>query len=67
MKKFKNLTIQDDFMFSKAMTANLELTKKVSGFIQSGKPVLIPSSTEGSTKKFKITVDDSVKLTATDV
>lgn len=29
MKKFKNLTIQDDFMFSKAMTANLELTKKV--------------------------------------
>ena len=37
----------------------LELTKKESVFIQSSKPVLIPSSTEGSTKKFKITVDDS--------
>ena len=37
----------------------IELTKKVSGFIQSSKPVLIPSSTEGSTKKFRITVDDS--------
>ena len=28
MKQFKNLTIQDDFMFAKVMTANLELTKK---------------------------------------
>lgn len=35
MKKFKNLTIQDDFMFSKAMTANLELTKKVIELISS--------------------------------
>lgn len=45
----------------------IELTKKVSGFIQSSKPVLIPSSTEGSTKKFRITVDDSGTLTATEV
>lgn len=45
----------------------IELTKKVSGFIQSSKPVLIPSSTEGSTKKFKITVDDSGTITATEV
>ena len=28
VKQFKNLTIQDDFMFAKVMTANLELTKK---------------------------------------
>ena len=28
MKQFKKLTIQDDFMFAKVMTANLELTKK---------------------------------------
>ena len=28
MKQFKNLTIQDDFMFAKVMTSNLELTKK---------------------------------------
>ena len=45
----------------------IEVTKKDAVFIQSGKPVLIPSSTEGSTKKFKITVDDSGKLTATEV
>ena len=37
----------------------IELTKKKSAFIQSSKPVLIPSSTTNSTKKFKITVDDS--------
>ena len=45
----------------------LELTKKESVFIQSSKPVLIPSSTEGSTKKFKITVDDSGTISATEV
>ena len=28
---------------------------------------IIPSSTEGSTKKFKITVDDSGALTATEI
>ena len=28
---------------------------------------IIPSSTEGSTKKFKITVDDSGTITATEV
>ena len=32
-----------------------------------GAALIIPSSTEGSTKKFKITVDDSGTLTATDV
>lgn len=45
----------------------IELTKKERGFIQSSKPILIPSSTEGSTKKFKITVDDSGTITATEV
>ena len=32
-----------------------------------GKAFIIPSSTEGSTKRFKITVDDSGALTATEV
>ena len=32
-----------------------------------GKAFIIPSSTEGSTKRFKITVDDSGTLTATEV
>lgn len=32
-----------------------------------GKAIILPSSTEGSTKKFKITVDDSGTLTATEV
>lgn len=45
----------------------IELTKKERGFIQSSKPILIPSSTEGSTKKFKITVDDSGTISATEV
>ena len=52
---------------SRSFVNHIELTKKVSGFIQSGKPVLIPSSTEGSTKKFKITVDDSGTISATEV
>lgn len=34
---------------------------------RAGGDVIIPSSTEGSTKKFKITVDDSGTLTATEV
>ena len=45
----------------------IEVTRRESGFIQSGKPVLIPSSTEGSKKKFKITVDDSGTISATEV
>ena len=57
--------------FSSSMTDSyvnyVKLTKRESGFIQSGKPVLIPSSTEGSTKKFKITVDDSGKPTFTNL
>lgn len=32
-----------------------------------GKAIILPSSTEGSTKRFKITVDDSGILTATEV
>ena len=32
-----------------------------------GKSLILPSSTEGSTKKFKITVDDSGTITATEV
>lgn len=32
-----------------------------------GKALILPSSTEGSTKKFKITVDDSGTITATEV
>ena len=32
-----------------------------------GKAIILPSSTEGSTKRFKITVDDSGALTATEV
>lgn len=32
-----------------------------------GKALILPSSTEGSTKRFKITVDDSGTLTATEV
>lgn len=32
-----------------------------------GKALILPSSTEGSTRKFKITVDDSGALTATEV
>ena len=52
---------------SHSFVNHIELTKKVSGFIQSGKPVLIPSSTEGSTKKFKITVDDNGTISATEV
>ena len=45
----------------------IELTKKERGFIQSSKPIFIPSSTEGSTKKFRITVDDSGTISATEV
>lgn len=45
----------------------IELTKKEIGFIQSSKPVLIPSSTEGSTKKFRITVDDSGTISVTEM
>ena len=30
-------------------------------------PLILPSSTEGSTKRFKITVDDSGAITATEV
>lgn len=32
-----------------------------------GKAIILPSSTEGSTKRFKITVDDSGTITATEV
>ena len=52
-------SISDYKSMSYSFVNYIELTKKESVFIQSSKPVLIPSSTEGSTKKFKITVDDS--------
>lgn len=40
--------------------------REFAGIIE-GKALILPSSTEGSTKRFKITVDDGGTLTATEV
>ena len=51
---------------SNAYTLDWEGNAWYSGTIE-GKALIIPSSTEGSTKKFKITVDDSGTITATEI
>lgn len=51
---------------SNAHTLDWEGNAWYSGTIE-GKALIIPSSTEGSTKKFKITVDDSGTITATEI
>ena len=51
---------------SNAYTLDWEGNAWYSGTIE-GKALIIPSSTEGSTKKFKITVDDSGTISATEI
>ena len=51
---------------SNAYTLDWEGNAWYSGTIE-GKALILPSSTEGSTKKFKITVDDSGAITATEI
>ena len=51
---------------SNAYTLDWEGNAWYSGTIE-GKALILPSSTAGSTKKFKITVDDSGTITATEI
>ena len=51
---------------SNAYTLDWEGNAWYSGTIE-GKALILPSSTAGSTKKFKITVDDSGAITATEI
>ena len=51
---------------SNAYTLDWKGNAWYSGTIE-GKALILPSSTEGSTKKFKITVDDSGAITATEI
>ena len=51
---------------SNAHTLDWEGNAWYSGTIE-GKALILPSSTSGSTKKFKITVDDSGTITATEI
>lgn len=58
-------TTEDEFKFYKDTISVIQIPQK---YIPTGqKDVIINSSTEGSTKKFKITVDDAGTITATEV
>ena len=57
-----------DFVFPKVSTSdNNKFLSVVNGTWQASSDLIVPSSTSGSTKKFKITVDDSGVITATEV
>lgn len=47
--------------------ANGQFVQVVNGFYALSSDIIVPSSTSGSSKKFKITVDDSGTITATEV
>ena len=55
-----------DYARSNAHTLDWSGNAWFAGTVE-GKALILPSSTEGSTKKFKITVDDSGTITATEV
>ena len=50
-----------------AFNANGNITRSNAFEVTSDGGVIVPSSTSGSTKKFKITVDDSGTISATEV
>ena len=58
-------TTEDEFKFYKDTISVIQIPQKYIPSIE--KDVIINSSTEGSTKKFKITVDDAGTITATEV
>lgn len=74
MEKFKNVLLEGDAVPvpESATIGQTIVVKSVDG---NGKPTaweavdpwIIQSSTEGSTKKFKITIDDSGVLSATEI
>lgn len=58
----------DEFVLPEVSTSdNNKFLRVVNGAWQASSDLIIPSSTSGSSKKFKITVDDSGAITATEV
>lgn len=51
---------------SNAHTLDWDGNAWFAGYVE-GNAIILPSTTEGSTKRFRITVDDSGVLTATEV
>ena len=63
-----NLGPFDKFVLPKVSTSdNNKFLSVVNGAWRASSDIIIPSSTSGSSKKFKITVDDSGAITATEV
>ena len=64
-EEYKKLEISDGLTFTTKNANEDEVRKKV--VLDGDKEIILSSSTSGSTKKFKITVDDSGTISATEV
>ena len=64
-EEYKKLEISDGLTFTTKNANEDAVYQKV--VLEGDKEIILSSSTSGSTKKFKITVDDSGNLTATEV
>ena len=64
-EEYKKLEIFDDLAFTTKNANEDEVRRKV--VLEGDKEIILSSSTSGSTKKFKITVDDSGTISATEV
>ena len=60
-------TLEKKFLPEVSASDNNKFLSVVNGAWQASSDLIIPSSTSGSSKKFKITVDDSGAITATEV
>ena len=64
-KAYKRLQVSDGLKFTTKNANEDEVRQKV--VLEGDKEIILSSSTSGSTKKFKITVDDSGTLKATEI
>ena len=64
-KAYKRLEMSDGLTFTTKNANEDEVRQKV--VLEGDKEIVLSSSTSGSTKKFKITVDDSGTLKATEI
>ena len=64
-KAYKRLELSDGLTFTTKEANQEEVRQKV--VLKGDKEIILSSSTSGSTKKFKITVDDSGTISATEV
>lgn len=64
-KAYKRLEMSDGLTFTTKNANEDEVRQKV--VLEGGKEIILSSSTSGSLKKFKITVDDSGTISATEV